>query len=148
MQLHDLKPRVKNKKAKRIGRGSGSGHGKTSTRGHKGAKARAGRLFYIGFEGDNVPFFRKIPKRGFNHRKRINYQIVNVGQIGALFAKDAKVTPQELFSRNLVKQQDSPVKVLGKGILKKPLNFAAHKFSKLAKDKIEKAGGKIEYISR
>ena len=78
MQLHQIRPKIKNRKPKRSGRGSGSGHGKTSGRGHKGAGQRSGRLHYIGHEGDNVPFFRKIPKRGFNHRRRHDFQLVNV----------------------------------------------------------------------
>lgn len=146
MQLHDIKPRVKNKKAKRFGRGSGSGHGKTSGRGHKGAGQRSGRLFYIGFEGDNVPFFRKIPKRGFNHRKRRDFQLVNVQTLQAAFKKDDKVDPNSLFLNKLVRHKDGFVKILGKGEIKKSLSVKAHKFSEKAKTKIEKAGGKIEYL--
>lgn len=147
MQLHDLKPKIKHKGAKRLGRGPGSSHGKTSCRGHKGAKSRAGRLSYIGFEGGNVPYLRKIPKKGFNHRKRIVYQIVNLSLINSKFKKEDKVGPDNLFSANLIKDKQAWVKVLGKGRMSKPMAISAHKFSKKAIDKIEKAGGKIECLT-
>jgi len=146
MQLHDIKPLTKVKRAKRLGRGAGSGHGKTSTRGHKGAKARAGRLFYMGFEGGNLPFFRKIPKRGFNHKKRVAYQIVNIQDLNSGFKKEDKVTPDLLFSRNLIKKRGGFVKILGKGTINKPIQISAHKFSKSALTKIKKAGGETEYL--
>lgn len=146
MQLHDIRPLTKIKKAKRLGRGPGSGHGKTSTRGHKGAKARAGRLFYMGFEGGNLPFFRKIPKRGFSHKKRIAYQIVNIQDLNSRFKKEDKVTPELLFSHNLIKKRDGFVKILGKGTINKPIQVSAHKFSKAALDKIKKAGGGAEEL--
>jgi large subunit ribosomal protein L15 len=146
MQLHDIRPRVKNKKPKRFGRGSGSGRGKTSGRGHKGAGQRSGRLFYIGFEGDNVPFFRKIPKRGFNHRKRRDFQLVNVEALQEAFKKDDRVDPESLFTSRLVGKKDGFVKILGKGAIKKSLSVKAHKFSRKAQEKIEKAGGKVEYL--
>ena len=149
MQLHDIAPKVygQSRKSKRLGRGPGSGRGKTSARGHKGEKARAGRLFYIGFEGDNVPFFRKISKRGFFHKKRFEIQIVNVKDINAKFRKDNKVTPEELFRKNLIKHKDGLVKILSKGKISKPLSISAHKFSKKAKVKIEEAGGSIEVLT-
>ena len=146
MQLHDIVPIKRFKKAKRLGRGPGSGHGKTSTRGHKGAKARSGRLFYIGFEGGNLPFLRKIPKRGFNRRKNYVFQIVNVQDIDKRFKQNDKVNVQDLFSANLIKNKETYVKILGKGTVNKKLTVCAHKFSAKAKDKIEKAGGSIEVL--
>ncbi|MFC1514531.1 50S ribosomal protein L15 [Candidatus Omnitrophota bacterium] len=146
MQLHDIKPKVKNKKAKRFGRGSGSGHGKTSGRGHKGAGQRSGRMHYIGHEGDNVPFFRKFPKRGFNHRKRFDFQLVNVQSLEAAFKTDDTVSPGTLFTSRLVRKKDGLIKILGKGVINKALSVSAHKFSERAKEKIEKAGGKVEFL--
>lgn len=146
MQLHDIKPLKRFKNAKRIGRGPGSGHGKTSTRGHKGEKSRSGRLFYIGFEGGNLPFLRKIPKRGFFHKKRRTYQIVNIQDLNSRFDKEDKVNPEALFSKNLIKKKDGFVKILGKGAINKKLVVYAHKFSKKAQAKIEKVGGKVEHL--
>ena len=146
MQVHNIRPEIKNKRAKRYGRGPGSGHGKTSGRGHKGAKQRAGRLFYIGFEGGNVPYFRKLPKRGFNHAKRHQSQLVNVQTLQGCFKSNDNVGPEALFAHNLVADKDGRVKILGKGGIKKALTVSAHAFSRKAKEKIEKAGGKIKYL--
>ena len=148
MQLKDIRPQVRYKKSKRVGRGPGSGHGKTSGKGHKGAKARSGRLFYIGFEGGSLPFLRKLPKRGFNHRKRLKYQIVNTQDLNSRCKPNDEVNPQSLFSLNLIKNKDGLVKILGKGILEKSLVVYAHKFSKLAEAKISKTGGKINLIKQ
>ncbi|MFC1599224.1 50S ribosomal protein L15 [Candidatus Omnitrophota bacterium] len=147
MQLHDIKPLIKFKKAKRVGRGSGSGHGKTSTRGHKGAKSRSGRLTYAGYEGGSLPYLRKIPKRGFNHKNRVVFEIVNIRDLEARFKEKDRVTPEELFNRNLIKNKESLVKILGKGVIKKPLTVCAHRFSEKAQQSIEKAEGKIEPIA-
>ena len=146
MQVHQIRPKIKNKRPKRYGRGPGSGHGKTSGRGHKGAKQRSGRLFYLGFEGGNVPFFRKIPKRGFNHAKRLVPEVVNVQTLHDSFKSNDSVNPAALFAHNLVTRKEAVVKILGKGTLKKTLNVTAHRFSRKAKEKIEKAGGKVKYL--
>jgi large subunit ribosomal protein L15 len=148
MELKDLRPLNSNKKKRRVGRGPGSGRGKTSGRGHKGAKSRSGTSFYGGFEGGNVPFFRKIPKRGFNHKKRVSYQCVNVTDLVERFEKNQQVTPDRLAEKNLIKSGAKPVKILGKGSIDLPLIVSAHKFSEKAKSKIEKAGGRVECLKQ
>ena len=146
MQLKDIKPIHKNKTSKRLGRGHASGKGKTSGRGHKGAKQRAGRLWYIGFEGGNVPFLRKIPKRGFYHKKKINFQIVNLGDIDKKFSENQEVSPKTLYEKNLIKDKNGYVKVLARGDLSRPLSFSAHQFSRGAKEKIAASGSRIQEI--
>lgn len=133
------------KRKKLVGRGPGSGHGKTSTRGHKGQRSRSGRDFYLGFEGGQSPLIRRIPKRGFNHQKRNNYQIVNISALSKL-PKDSIADVEFLFKNGLIKDVMGLVKVLGDGTLSHPLSVKAHKFSKSAGEKIEKAGGKITVI--
>jgi large subunit ribosomal protein L15 len=147
MQLKDVQPSNKRKQTKRVGRGSGSGHGKTSCRGMKGAKSRSGRLWYIGMEGGNVPFYRKLPKRGFNHYKRNPFQIVNIKDLSERFAADDEVTPNALFEKSLIKNPNKPVKILGKGTLDKALQVSAHQFSEIARKAIEEKGGKIQCLS-
>ncbi len=146
MQLHNLTSQVKRKKPKRLGRGRSSGKGKTSTRGHKGEKSRKGKLFFVGFAGGNLPYFRRIPKRGFTHKKRIEYQAVNLEEINEKFKEKEVVDLEGLLSKNLIKKK-GPIKVLGKGKIEKSLKIYAHKFSKRAKEKIEKVGGKIECLT-
>ncbi len=148
MELKDVRPITKNKKKKRLGRGMGSGKGKRSGRGQKGAKSRSGFSFYGGFEGGNVPFFRKIPKRGFNHKRKINYQCVNVADLVKKFEKNEKVNSDSLAQKRLIRNEAQPVKILGKGKIELPLVVSAHKFSQKAKDKIEKAGGTIECLKQ
>ena len=133
------------KRKKLLGRGPGSGHGKTSTRGHKGQRSRSGRDFYLGFEGGQSPLIRRVPKRGFNHRKRKNYQIVNAGSLDR-FPKDSVVDAGLLFKSGLIEDAMGWIKILGEGDLTHPLIVKAHKFSKGAGERIEKAGGKIEVI--
>ena len=130
------------KRKKLVGRGPGSGHGKTSTRGHKGQRSRSGRDFYLGFEGGQSPLIRRVPKRGFNHRKRHNYQIVNINSLNR-FSKDSIVDATSLLKSGLIEDATGLVKILGDGDLAHPLTVKAHKFSKGAGERIEKAGGKI-----
>lgn len=128
------------KKRKRIGRGVGSDHGKTSTKGHKGHRARSGFNVKLGFEGGQNPLYRRLPKRGFNNNAfRKEYATVNVEELSVLNQKE--ITPESLVACGFVKQLKAGLKVLGKGDLKKALTVKAHKFSQSAKDKIEKAGG-------
>jgi len=128
------------KRKKLVGRGPGSGHGKTSTRGHKGQRSRSGRDFYLGFEGGQSPLIRRVPKRGFNHRKRHNYQIVNINSLNR-FSKDSIVDAASLLKSGLIEDARGLVKILGDGDLTHPLTVKAHKFSKGAGERIEKAGG-------
>jgi large subunit ribosomal protein L15 len=139
------------KKRKRIGRGQGSGHGGTSTRGHKGAGSRSGTRYYPWFEGGQMPLVRRVPKRGFTSPFRVEYQIVNVNTLDKL-AADGKVpsgvvSPEVLVKLGVIKKASVPVKVLGNGELKAKLNISANAFSKSAIEKIEKAGGKTQTIS-
>lgn len=136
------------RKKKRVGRGSGSGHGKTSTRGHKGLKARSGSggKLRMGFEGGQMPLIRRVPKRGFTSPFKITNQIINIEQLNH-FKKDDIVDLKKLRESNLIKTLNKPVKVLGDGELKKALTVHAHSFSKSAADKITKAGGKAEILS-
>lgn len=147
MKLHEIKPRINKKKKKRIGRGPGSGHGKTSCRGHKGQKARTGFELKAGFEGGQMPLIRRIPKRGFTNKFRKVYQIVNLGQLNQAFDKGALVTLEVLKEKGLISKINVPVKVLGDGELDKPFVIKVHKFSKKAKEEIEKIGGKAELIT-
>jgi large subunit ribosomal protein L15 len=132
------------KRKKRRGRGNGSGHGKTSCRGHKGQKARSGGGVRLGFEGGQMPLVRRIPKRGFNYPFKHRYQIVNIHQLNE-FDKDLIVTPDKLKEAKIIKEINKRVKILGEGELSKPLTVKAHTFSKKAKEKINKAGGKVLY---
>lgn len=129
-----------------LGRGSGSGHGKTSTRGSKGQTSRSGRHFYLGFEGGQVPLIRKIPKRGFSNLKfKKTFQIVNLKDIVRL--RDNIIGPELMKQTGLVEKSEGLIKVLGEGEISSPVTVRAHAFSKSAKDKIEKAGGKVELIN-
>ena len=141
MKLHELSPAAGSTKArKRIGRGAGSGQGKTAGKGHKGQKARAGRGMRPGFEGGQMPLQRRLPKRGFNNIFRIEMAIVNVAALDKAFEAGETVTVDALVSKGLVK------KVLGNGELSKALTVQANAFSDSAKQKIEAAGGKAEVI--
>ncbi len=150
--LSNMKPAAgSTKKRKRIGRGQGSGHGGTSTRGHKGAGSRSGTRHRAWFEGGQMPLVRRIPKRGFHSPFRVEYQIVNVQTLQKL-AADGKmtegvVTPELLVKLGVVKGSAIPVKVLGTGEISVKLEIAAHAFSKSAVRKIETAGGKAQTIS-
>jgi large subunit ribosomal protein L15 len=144
MDLNTLKPALgSTKQSKRIGRGPGSGHGKTATKGHKGQKARSGGSIKAGFEGGQMPLQRRLPKRGFTPVDRIEYALVNIAQL-EVFDSGAQVTPETLAAKGLIKSSSCNVKVLGTGELTKSLSVAGAKFSQSAKDKIVAAGGSVE----
>ena len=147
MKLHELSPANGSTKArKRIGRGAGSGQGKTAGKGHKGQKARAGRGMRSGFEGGQMPLQRRIPKRGFVNIFRTEMAIVNVAALEKNFEAGATVTVEALVEKGLVKKVLDGVKVLGNGDITKALTVQANAFSESAKAKIEAAGGKTEVI--
>jgi len=145
MRLSDLLPVPKSKKkSKRVGRGPGSGHGKTSCRGHKGQKSRSGGGTRVGFEGGQMPLHRRLPKRGFRNIFKKQYAIINLRVLDSL--EEATVTPEVLLEKGVIKDIKDGVKILGEGEVKKPLTVKAHAFSSSAKDKILRAGGKVETI--
>jgi len=147
MKLDELKPVAgTNKKRKRVGRGDGSGHGKTSCRGHKGQGARSGGNTKPGFEGGQMPLQRRLPKRGFHNPFRVEMAVVNLTQLEA-FPSGGEVTPEALRAQGLVRGKDRRIKILGDGSLSKPLTIKAHGFSAKAKEKIEASGGKVELIA-
>ena len=146
MKLHELHPAEGATTApKRLGRGSGSGLGKTSGKGHKGAKARSGGGKRPGFEGGQMPLYRRVPKRGFNNVFRTEYAEVNVEQLEA-FEDGATVNAQALLEKKIIRKELDGVKILGGGELTKKLTVQAAKFSASAKEKIEAVGGKAEVI--
>jgi large subunit ribosomal protein L15 len=134
---------TKHKSRKRIGRGVGSGTGKTSGRGHKGAGSRNGNSTRVTFTGGNMPLVQRIPKRGFNNRWALKVVVVNLGQIDESFEKGEEVTLESLAAKNLARGRFDVLKVLGDGELKKKLKISAHRFSASAKEKIEKSGGEM-----
>lgn len=144
--LHNLKrPFGAHKKRKLLGRGSSSGHGKTSTRGSKGQTSRAGRHFYLGFEGGQSPLIRRMPKRGFVSNFKKTYQIVNLKDLNTV--KEAIVTPQLLKDNGLIRDERALIKILGNGSIKNPVTIQAHAFSKRAVQEIVSVGGKAEIIN-
>jgi len=144
LTLSNLSPQPGSRKPrKRIGRGLGSGHGKTATRGHKGHKARSGGGIKLGFEGGQMPLQRRLPKRGFNNIFKKVFAIVNIQDLER-FAADTKVDKQALIAVGLVSKNDNLVKILGNGELKHALTVVVDKVSASARQKIEAAGGKIE----
>jgi ribosomal protein L15, bacterial/organelle len=146
LRLHDLKPAEgARKERKRVGRGIGSGLGKTSGRGHKGQKARSGGNIRPGFEGGQMPLTRRLPKRGFTNIFKKEYAIVNLSLLDN-FEDGTVVTPELLIEKGIIKKIKDGVKILGSGELNKKLTVKAHKFSKSAVDKIESVGGKAEVI--
>ena len=149
MSLNNLKPADRSKFAKkRVGRGPGSGNGKTAGRGNKGAQSRSGYSYKRGFEGGQMPLHRRVPKRGFNNTDfRTEYEVVNLDQLEARFDAGATVTPDVLRSAGLVNGRDVRVKVLARGEVSKALTVQAHKFSGKAAEKIAAAGGKAEAIA-
>ncbi|MHB8894789.1 MAG: 50S ribosomal protein L15 [Candidatus Geothermincolia bacterium] len=149
MRLHNLKPAPGARKdRKRIGRGHGSGSGKTAGRGHKGQNARSGSSKNPGFEGGQMPLYRRLPKLGgFTPRNRKIYAIVNVCDLEERFEKDAVVDPAALAASGLIKKERESVKILGDGELTMSLTVKAHAFTKSAREKIEAAGGKAEVIA-
>ncbi len=137
-------PEGANKKKKIVGRGQGSGHGTTACRGNKGQQSRSGGKVYTGFEGGQMPLYRRLAHRGFsNHPFREEWQIVNLGDIAERFAEGETVNIENLLLRGLVRKADCPVKVLGGGDISKKLAFDVKKVSKSAKAKIEAAGGSV-----
>ncbi len=136
-------PKKANTGRKRVGRGMGSGMGKTSTRGHKGQGSRTGSSLMRGFEGGQMPLHRRIPKRGFTNIFREEYDVVNLDRLASL--GETEITPETLKKAGVVNGK-SPVKILGNGELKIAITVHAHKFSKTAQDKITKAGGKFEVL--
>jgi large subunit ribosomal protein L15 len=148
MKLNQLKvPEGAKHKVKRLGRGDSSGHGGTSTRGHKGHKARSGYRLPFNFEGGQMPLVRRIPKRGFTHLKKYKIEIVNLNQIDKKFNEGEEINPEKLKEKGLIKKTEF-VKILGEGNLTKKLTISAHQFSKKAREKIEKVGGKIIIIEK
>lgn len=147
MKLHELKPNEGSVQTrKRVGRGPGSGLGKTSGKGHKGQNARSGGGVRPGFEGGQLPLFRRLPKRGFNNYEfRTEYAVVNVGDLND-FKDGSVIELNNLKESGLVKKEKDGIKILGSGELTKKLTVKANKFSSTAKEKIENAGGKIEVI--
>ncbi len=147
MRLHDLKPAPGAiKRAKRVGRGPGSGHGKTSCRGQKGQRSRSGGGVPPWFEGGQTPIHRRLPKRGFKNINRVEYVVVNLKRLDKMFEAGAEVTPEVLMERGAIKKLMDGLKVLGDGEISKPLKVKAHAFSASAKEKIEAAGGSVEVI--
>ncbi|SRR6266404_1548415 len=145
MNLSNVRaPRRANEKKKRIGRGMGSGMGKTSTRGHKGQGSRSGSRLMRGFEGGQMPLHRRLPKRGFTNIFKIEYAVVNLGDLARAGATN--ITPEVLREKGIVRKRSLPIKVLGDGELKTALTVQAHKFSKSAQEKIAAAGGKAEVL--
>lgn len=147
MKLHELKAVEGSTKArKRIGHGPGSGTGKTSGKGEKGQNARSGGGVRLGFEGGQLPLFRRLSKRGFNNYNfRTNYAVINLSDLEK-FADGTEVTPELLIENGIIKKQLDGIKVLGHGTLTKKLNVKANKFSTTAKEKIEAIGGTTEVI--
>ncbi len=147
MALNNLRPpRGAKHPKKRVGRGPGSGHGKTASRGSKGAQSRSGFRFKRGFEGGQMPLHRRVPKRGFHNPFRVEYALVNLDILAGVFEAGAEITPDVLRERGLVRRTGVPVKVLGRGEIDKRLVVRAHKFSESAVRKIAAAGGTTEVI--
>ncbi|WP_106495497.1 50S ribosomal protein L15 [Lentibacillus sp. Marseille-P4043] len=146
MKLHELKASEGTRKERnRVGRGTSSGNGKTSGRGHKGQKARSGGGTRLGFEGGQMPLFQSLPKRGFTNVHRKEFAIVNLDALNR-FEDGTEITPELLLEEGVVSKLKAGIKVLGKGAIEKKLTVKAHKFSASAKEAIEAAGGKTEVI--
>ena len=143
MEIHNLGPAVEKKSRNRVGRGIGSGNGKTAGKGHKGQKARTGGKIRRGFEGGQTPLYRRIPKRGFNNIFSTEYATVNVSDLEK-FENGTVVNMELLVKEGLVRRELSGLKVLGNGTLTKKITVEAKKFTNAAKEKIEAVGGKIE----
>ena len=144
--LGNLSPaKGSNHKKKRLGRGPGSGLGKTSGKGHKGQKARKGGKVRPGFEGGQMPLYRRLPKRGFKNPFRVEYNPINLDMLNR-FEAGTKVTPELLKEAGLLAKPANPVKLLGRGVLEKPMVIAVHKTSASAKAAVEKLGGQVEEI--
>jgi large subunit ribosomal protein L15 len=146
MDLDTLKPAAgAKKKRKRIGCGPGSGHGKTSTKGHKGTQARSGNTMHAWYEGGQMPLQRRLPKRGFTNIFRVPFQIINISDLDR-FDADATVDIEKLLESGLVRNLKRPIKLLGDGEIKKALKVTVHACSKKAKEAVEKAGGQVNLV--
>jgi large subunit ribosomal protein L15 len=146
MNLSNIRaPKNSSEKRKRVGRGMGSGMGKTSTRGHKGQRSRSGSRMMRGFEGGQMPLHRRLPKRGFVNIFKKEYTIVNLSRLAEL--GEATVTPEVLYKAGILKTKSGMVKVLGNGDINTAVTVHAHKFSESAQEKITKAGGKFQLIA-
>ncbi|GIN42128.1 MULTISPECIES: 50S ribosomal protein L15 [Heyndrickxia] len=146
MKLHELKPAEGSRKERnRVGRGIGSGNGKTAGKGHKGQNARSGGGVRPGFEGGQTPLFRRLPKRGFTNINRKDYAIVNLDALNR-FEDGTEITPVLLIETGVVSKEKAGIKILANGKLEKKLTVKAHKFSSAAKEAIEAAGGQTEVI--
>ena len=146
MELNSLRPALgATRDRKRIGRGPGSGHGKTATKGHKGQKARSGGSIKAGFEGGQMPLQRRLPKRGFTPLSRTEYAIVNLKQLN-VFDEGSVVDLQSLLERGIIKKGLDGLKILADGVLERKLTVKAHRYSGAAKEKITAAGGTVEEI--
>ena len=146
MNLSNLKaPKKANRNRKRVGRGMGSGHGKTSTRGHKGQGSRSGSSLMRGFEGGQMPLHRRLPKRGFTNIFRTEYTVLNLDRLAEL--GETELTLEKFTAKGLLKQRNELLKILGNGEIGVAITVHAHKFSKTAQEKIEKAGGKAVLVS-
>lgn len=146
MRLHELQNTFKRKARKRVGRGDGSGNGRTAGRGDKGQGARSGSKRRLHFEGGQIPLFRRLPKRGFSNPNRTSYTVVNVGYLEENFSAGDEVTKAALKKHGFLSKVDMPLKVLGDGELTKALTVSADKFSGSARTKIEAAGGTCQEI--
>ncbi|HOA16095.1 MAG TPA: 50S ribosomal protein L15 [Bacillota bacterium] len=147
MKLHELRPPEGSKKERhRVGRGHGSGWERTAGKGQKGQKSRSGGVKGPAFEGGQTPLSRRIPKRGFNNKFRIEYAVVNISQLDEKFESGAQVKLEDFYTSGLVKGRYNMVKVLGDGEITKPLTVSAHKFSESAAEKIKAAGGSVEVV--
>jgi large subunit ribosomal protein L15 len=145
MNLSSIRaPKKATSNKKRVGRGMGSGMGKTSARGHKGQRSRSGSCMMRGFEGGQMPLHRRLPKRGFTNIFRQEYAVVNLEKLAGL--GESTITPEVLQKAGVVRSKKLPIKILGDGELKTALTVHAHKFSKSAQEKITKAGGKFEVL--
>jgi large subunit ribosomal protein L15 len=148
LSINTLKPAPgANRKNKRVGRGMGSGHGKTATRGYNGQHSRAGSSMRPGFEGGQMPLYRRLPKRGFNNIFRKEYTVVNLEKL-ASFEAGSKIDPVVLRDNGVIRNLGEDVKILGTGEIAHAIHVRAHRFSKSAAEKIQKAGGSIEVISQ
>jgi len=149
MELNNLKPKKTSRHSKkRVGRGPGSGNGKTAGRGEKGQKSRSGYSAKIGFEGGQMPLHRRLPKRGFTNIFKKEWIEISLSSLEQHFAANDEVTPELLHERGLIKKAKRDVVVLGTGEISKALRISAHRFTKSAREKIEKAGGAATEISK
>ncbi|MCL5263414.1 MAG: 50S ribosomal protein L15 [Acidobacteria bacterium] len=146
MNLSNLRaPKKANRNRKRVGRGMGSGHGKTSTRGHKGQGSRSGSSLMRGFEGGQMPLHRRLPKRGFTNIFRTEYTVLNLSRLEEL--NESELTLDAFIAKGLLAKRGELLKILGNGEVTKAITVHAHKFSKSAQEKIEKAGGKAVVVA-